>query len=488
MGTRRDFLKRGAILLGGVALSQISLVNKISAMGLSDIELYVPDIEGQTFSGRLDVHDDLGNFLGYTNFTDSHPKITVTGIKDDNQITLETKVEKAFVGRPALQYTLDSAQNVRVTVYNVELGQEINKINYGMQSAGTHLIELSNLPRANKHYAIVMETDKFTATGVVEMSADGSNLSMGKNSFRVPKRTRIIQAPSNNSFSVTSNNSQQLQGGRMLKANANATNYVFTITNPDAHYMRVFTAPIFGQTNYENRVVGYLPNSLIEPERFRKFMEYCYFKADFNGYNGNPAGLFDNLLVRWIDSNNNGLPEKFVVYKNKILNGQTSTFEQVTIDRVINRFNDKLKLFLNGKNIPFESRETFSNFPYFNNPEINGIAIMADNISEPGLANTYGRLPSTLVSGLIRLRSGGPDYFDLGEPRGTTGVLQELITCIYGPLSPPTDNSIMQPSETIIHDLTTLSDLSVFDNRSLKIVNEPFFKTGEKGDRLMGKY
>ncbi len=239
----------------------------------------------------------------------------------------------------------------------------------------------------------------------------------------------------------------------------------------------------------EGNVVGsLLDGRRVNPSIFKRFMNWSFFKSAYNGV-GTGGGFYNDCINRWSKSNNNEMPDSIVVYKYAYFpsNGDNS-MDQVTIDRLVNLYNTRLKPFLDeeGLSIPLviDSTITYVVGPIDEDDVIDYIAIVPKgNLNVDGELGIWGEFPSTIRFNLITLRS-GPPAGDPGEPWGTRAALQEL-TGLEATRSPPADGHIMHGDETVIHDYTSLHDYSLYDIKAFRIWHEMDWPTGTKEEDIM---
>ncbi len=240
----------------------------------------------------------------------------------------------------------------------------------------------------------------------------------------------------------------------------------------------------------DGNVVGsLLDGRRVNPSIFKRFMNWSFFESDYNGLTDeDPGDNYDDSINRWSKSNNNEMPDSIVIYKYSDYGGTNNIMDQVTIDRLIDLYNTHLKPFFDeeGLSVPLviDSTITYVVRPMNNNDILDNMAIIArGDMNVDGELSIYGEYPSTVRYNLIILRS-GPPYYDPGELPGRRAALQEL-TGLEATRSPPWDNSVMLPGETIIHDYTSLTDYSLYDIKAFRIWHEMDWATGTKENDIM---
>ncbi|MHB8871691.1 MAG: T9SS type A sorting domain-containing protein [Candidatus Doudnabacteria bacterium] len=253
---RRDFLKNIAIISAG----SLMLPKIFRANPMSTITVYVPELEGEKFTGSLvQVFDAGANILlGQNTTVNSETTITLTTTevknRTDNTGLLSNLNAQDNGGSIVVTYPVHRESKVQIGLYDIT-GREIwinrdykNRGNYDYQ------IRINNL--ASGIYFCRVITEDYSGT------------------MKLPIVEHRLAVP-NNSIPYQSVVSLQSKKEIDMLDKIGSGDYKIIISNPNVHYTRTINTP--SSDRIEDKVTGYVSQTDVTPALFKAFCKEMNF-------------------------------------------------------------------------------------------------------------------------------------------------------------------------------------------------------------------
>lgn len=347
---------------------------------------------------------------------------------------------------------------------------------HGSETNQTGTLDVQGLPRAN-----------ITIVG----SDDNQPINQGyliiENEQGIPQDSLTTNNGTINNIKIRTPNNAYLRAGELRNNEPYALEHRIIKEHNGSDIEETIAVLNKEKRNINKNTIGeFSNNDLI---RLRAALRHVNANGPYQTFNNwdEGGGDFQDKITKYAQSNNGVNPDEIILtnYITFLHTGSEGWLEQETKDIVYDVWNNWIKPILETHQ-PAPTFTEVDEIFYDKNNQPEDKFIVRPRGSIPGgngLISLYGHPKSTLKSGIASLRSGPPD----GRPSYNVGyraAIEELASGLIwmGRLS---NEDYLGIHESIINDRggsSDLNELSVFDMKVGRMMNNPLYKSGQEFD------
>jgi hypothetical protein len=255
---------------------------------------------------------------------------------------------------------------------------------------------------------------------------------------------------------------------------------------------RTLAVEDFREYDINRQYVGDL--SLFDMKRFKHLVELVHGRASIINLNGGSQGPFPGILHRAIESRNGIGYDKLIVPDTTdwVTFGEIGIMEIGTPELIQNEYETKIAPIMGDFAPPVERRDKIV---YINNEQVANVAYINPRLLPDSFGSNvvFGKLPYVNQQSLAQILSDGQRKVLSDEAKKRTALQELTAGNIYysqlqadfgGSQGIPSEYQL-GPDESIIHNSTTLLDLSKFDKKAGWMIYEPHHVPGEKIEHIL---